>query len=269
MADQDQAAEAVGRLLGAIGRGSARDADRAYRELYLIGVPAIPALQEALFAGDLFELNKPTMARLTTLLTLIHDIDEARAAETAAKLINRRCNPVYALRIKTVLGYRRAAFAQYEVHGIAVHEALSLPRNRKRRRLLAKWIATLPPGDIDGVEKIYLIPRKQQDYAGTYAPYLGVITLVWDNAFERDGPLAAIGHVLIERTFYHEVGHHVHRHTYGQDTVQEDEAEAYAIARVRAAHPRFRKVGRWLWSVRPRLGLTKWLGARLRRRRRV
>jgi hypothetical protein len=34
--------------------------------------------------------------------------------------------------------------------------------------------------------------------------------------------------LAIESTLYHEIGHHLHRHTFGQDSVQEAEANKYS-----------------------------------------
>ncbi len=254
------------RLLNAIGRGAHKDADLAYRTLYDIGEPAIPRLQATLYRDDYAELNRLVMARLTGVLTLTHDIDCVKSRETAEEIRRRGCDPVYDARLATILAYAPEHFLQYEVKGIEVHESDSLkPDNRLQ--FVTKWLGGLPPEDLKEIRKIYLIPRGQEDYRGTYTPYLNVIALVWDEPFGRNNPFSALNALSIERTFYHEVGHHVHRHTYGQDPVQEEEAEAYAIARMRAAHPRFRAVARWLWSVRPRLGFMKWLGSRLRQRR--
>jgi hypothetical protein len=41
----------------------------------------------------------------------------------------------------------------------------------------------------------------------------------------------------MEGTLYHKIGHHVHKHTFGQDPEQEKEANAYAARMMKRAHP--------------------------------
>ena len=40
--------------------------------------------------------------------------------------------------------------------------------------------------------------------------------------------MSHIDNLITESTLYHEIGHHVHRHTFGQDAEQEKEADDYA-----------------------------------------
>ena len=40
--------------------------------------------------------------------------------------------------------------------------------------------------------------------------------------------MAWLNNFIIENTLYHEVGHHVHRHTFGQDAEQEKQADEYS-----------------------------------------
>ena len=43
---------------------------------------------------------------------------------------------------------------------------------------------------------------------------------------------------------YHEIGHHVHRHTFGQDPDQEREADQYAANILKKSHPLLRIIVR-------------------------
>jgi hypothetical protein len=51
---------------------------------------------------------------------------------------------------------------------------------------------------------------------------------VWDNPYSKLNPLSWLNSFIIESTLYHEIGHHVHRHTFGQDPDQEKEANDYS-----------------------------------------
>lgn len=75
-----------------------------------------------------------------------------------------------------------------------------------------------------------------REAAGTYTPYLHKVTLAW-NVRDESFPSRLLL-LFTEATLYHEVGHHVCRHDFGQDPVQEREADAYANQLLKRAHPR-------------------------------
>src|SRR5207237_8547309 len=91
---------------------------------------------------------------------------------------------------------------------------------------------------------------------GTYTPYLHKVTLAWDVPDE-----AFVSRFLLlftEATLYHEVGHHVCRHDFGQDPVQEREADEYASRLLKKAHHRLAWMLRMLRAGRP-TGSPDWL----------
>jgi Zn-dependent protease with chaperone function len=48
--------------------------------------------------------------------------------------------------------------------------------------------------------------------------------------------------IRTEYTLYHEVGHHSHRHTFGKDVGQENEADDYAKQLMHQAHTNLKRI---------------------------
>lgn len=61
----------------------------------------------------------------------------------------------------------------------------------------------------------------------------------------------------IERALYHEIGHHVHRHSFGEIPEQEQEADAYARRLMKIGHPVLGKIVHGINMVLLPLGLKK------------
>ena len=193
------------------------------------------------------------MEILTTLMCLIHDLDEAKSQETAAELIRNGCHHVYKARLETILRFNSDNYVTYVVEGISIRESKSLKLAKNRAKLLKRWLGNVGQADLRHIKQIYLIPNdKSFDYRGQYAPNLCKIVLVWDNPFRRWSPLSWVFHLRIELTLYHEIGHHVHRHTYGQDPEQEEQADAYAARMMKVGHPALRRLGRIIFAFRGR-----------------
>jgi len=252
-ADAGQIQNALKRLVRAVGRGSPRDSDIAYRDLYEFGPQAIPLIQEMLSQWDWRQqLNKGSMEVLTTFVSLIHDLDESQSSVIVGKL-ERDCHPIYRTRLQTILRFQNGNYRRYAVGQVSIYESSALRLDIPRAVLIRRWLSNVPADDLEQIKRIYLIPsEKSLDYRGLYFPNLYKIILVWDNPLGRWNPLAAVFNFLIERTLYHEIGHHVHRHTYGRDPDQEDQADAYANKILRASHPTLRKFARILYWVRRR-----------------
>jgi hypothetical protein len=96
-----------------------------------------------------------------------------------------------------------------------------------------------------------------RDKAGSYMPILFTIDLVWCNPFSRHDPFSWILLQKIERTLYHEIGHHVHRHSIGQIPEQEQEADAYARRLMKIGHPVLGKISYGIQKILLLLGLKK------------
>ena len=104
---------------------------------------------------------------------------------------------------------------------------------------MQKWFENIPPENLNEVDRIYIISRDKQDYAGNYMPIFFSINLIWYAPSSRYNPIFWLLILLHERTFYHEIGHHVSRHTFGQDPNQEKEANRYASMLMAKRHPIF------------------------------
>jgi hypothetical protein len=70
---------------------------------------------------------------------------------------------------------------------------------------------------------------------------------------------------------YHEIGHHIHRHTFGEDPDQEREADKYVGRIFAKIHPLLFRICRWFavawrWSIRA-LMIRALLDSKRRRRR--
>ncbi|MDH3230471.1 MAG: hypothetical protein OEN55_11825 [Alphaproteobacteria bacterium] len=103
---------------------------------------------------------------------------------------------------------------------------------------LERWLANVPPEDLSGIERLYVVLRPPvQDAAGHYMPVLSTITVYWRDSFLARKSPGWLARVFMERTLYHEIGHHVHQHTFGRQPEQEKEANRYAYARLRVSRP--------------------------------
>ncbi len=98
-------------------------------------------------------------------------------------------------------------------------------------------VVKLPTNDLSGIHRIYVVRPVDVKAAGTYTPVLFKITLVWENHFREGSLLFRLLSIFTEKVLYHEVGHHVHRHAFGQIPGQEKEADRYAAKILRREHP--------------------------------
>ena len=87
----------------------------------------------------------------------------------------------------------------------------------------------MPAEDLVGIDRIYIIRSGDIKAAVNYTPVLYKINLVWENA-HPEGSVKFRGPAFYtEKVLYHEIGHYVHRHTWGQIPKQEKETEIYAM----------------------------------------
>jgi len=121
---------------------------------------------------------------------------------------------------------------------------------------MTKWLSLVPQSDLDQIERLYLIPEQNVEYRGTYMPILCSIMVEWDFASFWFNPLSCFFLTRIEKTLYHEIGHHAHRHSLseGEDPEKEKEADEYAVRILVRNHPVLRRVVR---AVRFMLGKSK------------
>lgn len=222
----------------------------AHRELYNLGDSVIPVVEEQILSQSWDEIKHGSQLNLLSgLLSLINDIDEDRAKEIGDKIREAGCSSTADKRITSITTFTLNNFDEYEIRGLIVFISNDLKESQKIKNRMGTWLAVVPKKDIEQIERIYIVPQSEEDYSGTYMPILCNILVEWIMPVSYYNPLSWFYSIQIERTLYHEIGHHVHRHTFGQDPEQEDEADQYAAILMRKRHPIFRKVIRGIRSI--------------------
>ncbi|HKU73199.1 MAG TPA: hypothetical protein VJR02_04730 [Pyrinomonadaceae bacterium] len=202
---------------------------KAYKALFAVGRAAVPQIREAIFKTEWANINYPNEIRyLAGLVTLIHDLDESESEKIRIELVRNGCSPVVAHVLESIGSFQLQDFIRYDVRGFKIFEHKRLVTRQNVKRRLEQWLRPVPGEDLDQIERIYVLPKQDLDALGSYAPVLFCINLAWDNPSPRWSPMSWLNNFIIETTLYHEIGHHVHRHTFGQDPEQEADAENYA-----------------------------------------
>lgn len=201
----------------------------AYKALFQIGAPAIPQIRAAVLQSNWSNLKYANGVRYVIgLVNLIHDIHEAEAREITNFLKINGCDLAVAKVLNSICRFTLADYAQYDVCGVKIFEHKKLVTKQNVKARLEEWLGNVPRDDVKGIERIYILRKGDLDSLGSYKPILYRINLVWDNPSPRWSPMFWVNNLIIETTLYHEIGHHVHRHTFGQDPEQEEEAEKYS-----------------------------------------
>lgn len=105
------------------------EAMKAHKTLCNFGLPAIPYLKDTLFRLTLSSELPSTVIKsafelryVTSLVSLIHDIDEDEAKKTSEKLIQNGCNAIVAQRLKSINEFTVRDYYQYEIKGVKIFE---------------------------------------------------------------------------------------------------------------------------------------------------
>lgn len=242
--DADTINAAFDTLMRGLAHGSGEQIYSGYRELYEFGHAVVPTLEQRIRQADWKAVTRPEATRMqTALVKLLHDIDEARSREIIDRLLEDGCHPSLRGVLNSIRRYDARNFRVHEVRGLRVLVAGEIEESEDVPSHMDRWLANVPPEDLAGVERLYVIKRPPKaDYAGQYMPVLSTITVIWKDPLLAGRTMAWLNRVGVEHTLYHEIGHHFHRHTFGQQPEQEKEANRYAAARMRANHP-------WLTGV--------------------
>jgi hypothetical protein len=200
-----------------------------YKALFQIGPAAIPQIRDLIFKSNWSNVRYPNEIRYVAgLVSLIHDLDESESERIRAELLSNGCAPALGRILDSIGSFRSDDYKRYEVRGIRIFEHKKLVTKQNVKRRLEQWLKSIPDKNLDAIERIYIIRKEDFAALGSYAPILYCINLVWDNPSARWNPISWVNNFSIENTLYHEIGHHVHRHTFGQDPEQEDAADQYA-----------------------------------------
>ena len=215
-----------------------------YKALFQVGVLAIPQIREAVLKSNWSKLKYPNEIRYVSgLVNLIHDLDESEARGITNQLKNNGCDLAVARILDSICTFTLADYTQYNICGVKIFEHKKLVTKQNVRARLERWLKNVPIEDLKEIERIYILRSEDLRSLGNYKPILYRINFVWDNPSSRWSPMSWLNNFIIENTLYHEIGHHVHRHTFGQDPEQEKEAEKYSD-RIMA------RSNRWLFRVR-------------------
>jgi hypothetical protein len=216
---------------------------KAYKALFAVGPAAIPQIREAIFKARWSSVKYPNEIRyLAGLVSLIHDLDETESEKIRVELIGNGCGPVVMRILDSIGSFKLEDFIRYDVLGVKIFEHKRLVTRQNVKQRLEQWLKPVPSEDLDQIERIYVLRTSDLEALGSYRPVLFCINLAWDNPSHWWSPMSWLNNLIIESTLYHEIGHHVHRHTFGQDPEQEADADDYAdrIMAYRSNHFLFR-----------------------------
>lgn len=233
-------------LIAGLTQNGSANSYEAYKTLCRIGPPAIPQIREAVLQSDWSKVKYREHIRyICGLVGLLHDIDEGESRRLTEMIKEKGCDPSIARTLDSICRFTLKDYKEYNLSGIKVFEHKKLVTKQEVRQKVDRWLRNIPEKDLGGIERIFVLRKEDIEALGNYTPFLYRINVVWDNPNSKWNPISWLNSIVIEHTVYHEIGHYVHRHKFGQDTEQEDEAERYA-AMIFAEHsPRLVcKVGR-------------------------
>ena len=249
------------RLARGVASGAHEDAYRAYKGLYQLGDAALPFIQEKLLRADFKSIQYVEQTKIiAALANLVHDIDETVSKELHRAIKKRDCHRSIEKILDIIDGFSTANFERYIIEDVEVFESKRITPRHDVRSHLDDWFENLPKKDLAGIERIYVVNQKEErEYLGNYMPFLAVITLVWDNPLFHIEFVSRLAIPMLENTFYHEVGHHYYRHTFGQDPEQEKEADRYAVKMLAKSRPVMMRSFWIIAKILQVLGLYRWI----------
>jgi hypothetical protein len=235
-------------FLRGLTQGDVSDRYESYKALFQLGPAAIPQIRDLIFKSHWPKVKYPNEIRYVAgLVSLIHDLDESESEQIRAELLSNGCDPALGRILDSIGSFKSDDYIHHDIRGIKIFEHKKLLTKQNVKRRLERWLKSIPDKDLEAIERIYIIRKEDVAALGSYAPILYCINLAWDNPSARWSPISWVNNFQIESTLYHEIGHHVHRHTFGQDPEQEEAADKYAgrIMAQRSDHLLF-KVARLL-----------------------
>jgi len=210
---------------------------KSHRELYKLGDSVVPIIEKQLFSYSWTEIKYGAeLDILSGLLSLLNDISEIKAKELGDKIIKNDCDDIVESRIKSIVNFSLNEFNSYKIGEITMFQSKELCVTEKIKQKMESWLSYVPQDDLNEIDRIYIIPKTGEDHRGTYMPILCSIMVEWINPFSSYNPLSYLFLIEIESTLYHEIGHHVHGHTFGNDPEQEKEADKYAGGMLSKSH---------------------------------
>jgi hypothetical protein len=213
--------------------------------LFEIGISLTPLLESELARIDLGpRLRIEVLQLLAGLLALHRDIDETASNQFIDNALSKRTHLTTSALLRSLRRMSVAHFVKTKHRGIEIWEHESLDKLYTASRWIGTWLDELPEKDIDRIFRIYVVPRDAKDeWIGTYMPVLAIVALAWLTDFPPNSRLNVLTNAVHRLTLFHEVGHHVNRHWFGQDPQQESEADEYAGSVARRTLPTWLRFG--------------------------
>ena len=212
----------------------------AHKNLYEIGQPVIAILKEKILEIEWSNSRyKELSGYVSGLYSLLHDLDEDEALSVCEKVFSNGCPKHIEAILKSVNQFSINNYKRYRVRGIEVFEHKLVSAKCDISDYLNSWMGNIPENDLEFISRIYVITREKINASGTYTPILNAIALLWENRHKDKSLFFKLSARITEKVFYHEIGHHKHRHTFGTDPEQEKEADRYAFGIMRKKYPIF------------------------------
>jgi len=251
---RDPVEENIHRLIRALVAGDPTETRFAYRELYRSGEASVVQLRQVLLKRKWKTLKHAEGVRyLCGFLALIRDIDESAAADVISALVAGGCGSEVEALARSVCRPWASDFRERTVEGVRCMVSHQLGDDQRICELMASWLSSVPDKDLTELEAIFVVPNSGDYDTSHYRPYLCAIRLLWLGP-ELPRGVRFFTETITQQTLYHEIGHHVHGHTFGQIREQEREADDYARRLMAQAHPNLSSVA-WVFSrLRTRLG---------------
>lgn len=244
---EENAVQQLKKLTRALVQKSYKDVYASHRLLVDIGKPVIAIVREQLLNQSWNDIKYGEQLNiLSGLLSLVNDIDEGQSKKIGQEIEEQGCDIAVSTRIKSILEFTLTEFDSVVIQGVQVYLSKSLDQTAKIVRKLGKWLSFVPSSDLEKIERIYIIPESDSDYRGTYMPILCNIMVEWIMPVSNYNPISWFFILRIEKTLYHEIGHHVCNHTFGHDPDQEKEANQYAAKILAISHPRLRTMVKFI-----------------------
>jgi len=245
MAANNEIEKTLGQLVRGLAHNSADVIYRCHRELYAVGDAALPVIERHLMSDNWNSKNIGLELNIFTgLLGLMNDIDEVKANEVGKKIREKGCSKIVDTRIDSILSFTIKEFELVKIRNVDVYISKEISIPGKVKKKLTEWLTIVPESDLKNIERLYIISEQKEDYRGTYMPVLRSMMVEWDMSTLWFNPLSYLLMIRIEKTFYHEIGHHALKHSFGQDPEQEKEADQYAFRLLGINHPILKKIVR-------------------------
>ena len=179
--DSERIEAAFGKLMRGLVHGSSELTYAGYQELHECGPAVVPALERRIFQADWESVTHPEATRVQmALVTLLHDIDEARSRDVIGRLLAQGCHPALRGGLQSIRRYDGENFTSHEICGVRVLVAKEMDESEEMPAHMARWLANVPPKDLADIKRLYVVPHSPMEgTAGHYMPILSTITVRW------------------------------------------------------------------------------------------